>query len=336
MVLRIRITNKCNLQCKFCYLASNLNTGENECLDVSEWNKVINNLPRWTIVDITGAEPFLATNFSTILSMLLDRKLKISLITNGMIINDTIISNFVKKRLFFLMLSVDGAEERHNELRGNGKSFANIVKFIERVNYFKEKYKIKYPLLCIKTTIIGENVDDLQTIGDMFLGKLKVDQHTLNMMFQNESRSGSELATDVDAKIFDLGNTFSYEEDSHNMIISKIEEYLKYAKLKKWITNIKPEVSNQNWREYILHPKGFGVKRCNRYYSISTIYYDGTLSPCDINYMATNIRDLNYDLKRIWKNDRYSHFINSNMLGRSFIPSCDACCLAEQSRKDCS
>jgi len=88
LVLRIRITNKCNLHCGFCYLSGNLNIGEENHLTLAEWKIIIDKLPAWTIIDITGAEPFLAKNFKEILELLLQRKFKVSITTNGYFLNN--------------------------------------------------------------------------------------------------------------------------------------------------------------------------------------------------------------------------------------------------------
>ncbi len=333
LMLRIRITNKCNLHCHYCYLMDDLNTGEKNNLELDEWEKIINKIPRSTIIDITGSEPFLAKNFAQTLDLFLDRKMKVSLITNGMIINESIIENMVKKKLFYLMLSVDGLKEQHNKSRGHNRSFDNLVKFIETVNTYKAKQNSKYPIICIKTTLFDESVDQLKDMGELFFNKLKIDQQTLNLMFDNISRGGKKLQNNIDSNDFYEGNTYSYNSNTIDEVINKTQIFLEHAKLKKWKVNIKPDIEGENWSEYIKNPQSYGVKSCIRPYSVSTLYYDGTLSPCDINFPITNIREIDYDIRKIWAKESLNHFLRKHFKKKNFFPACDACCLAQQNRK---
>jgi MoaA/NifB/PqqE/SkfB family radical SAM enzyme len=333
LTLRIRITNRCNLHCDFCYLAGDLNAGEENHLEVSEWKKIIKKLPRTTIVDITGAEPFLAKNFSTILNLFLERKMKVSLITNGLKVDDEIIEDLVKNKLFYLMLSVDGFNEMHNKMRGNKRSFENIEQFIERVNHYKKVYNSKYPIICIKTTVLEENVTDFKNIGDYFFSKLNIDQHSLNLLFSNKVRGGKKLISDIDSQQFYSGNQHSYNPDKIEHIIKHTSEYMDYAKYKNWNINIKPPIKRNRWADYIKDPRKYGVKSCIRPYSVASIYYDGTITPCDINFSTGNIRDYDYDIKKIWSLPSFKSFIDKHFKKKKYLPACDGCCLAEQSVK---
>ena len=333
LVIRLRITNRCNLKCGFCYLKENLNIDEDNHLTLIEWKKIIRNIPRWSIVDITGAEPFMAKNFSEVLKMLLCKKIKVSLITNGMIINKEIIKTMVEKKLFFLMLSVDGNRKTHNKLRGNKKSFEKIIEFINEVNRYKKSFNSRFPLICIKTTIMDENVDELMQLGDFFFNELKVDQQSLNLLFKNEARGGKQLQVDPQSNVYTSGNNYKYKNESIDFVISKVDEYLLYAKQNNFSVNIKPEIKKNDWRGYIKNPSFFGSKMCNKSYSIVTLYYDGEVTPCDLNFKITNIRNLNYNLANIWYEKKLKIFRKIN-LKKEFPPCCDACCLATQQLKE--
>lgn len=334
LVLRIRITNKCNLHCGFCYLSGNLNIGEEGHLSLDEWKKIIENLAPWTIIDITGAEPFLAKNFQEILTMLLEKKFKISITTNGYFIDQKVIDLMVQKKLYYLMISIDGMKEYHNKVRGHEKSFQQIQKFIEAVEVAKNKYRSSLPHICIKSTLTNENIDEIAKLSDLIFDNYNIHSHSLNLMFQNQARGGIVLEKDLNSNKFLLGNTFKYDEKSTKEIKTKLISFIKKSKELDRPINIKPTVSIDEVSGYIDNPGGYGVKNCNRHHSIQTIYFNGSITPCDIGYKLGDIRELDYKLSKVWSLALFKNFKKHFFKKSPYVPACDACCLADQSKKN--
>src|SRR5690606_22336893 len=136
LVLRVRITNRCNLSCHYCYVGQSLNKKTDSLLNLDEWFKILDKTPRNTLIDITGGEPLLAPHIDKILGSILDRKMKVSLITNGTIHKDDIFSIMVEKKLMHLMFSLDGPEEINDSIRGKG-SFQKTMMAVKRINDLK-------------------------------------------------------------------------------------------------------------------------------------------------------------------------------------------------------
>jgi MoaA/NifB/PqqE/SkfB family radical SAM enzyme len=334
LVLRIRITNKCNLHCNFCYLAGSLNIGEDNHLTIEEWKKIISNLPVWTIVDITGAEPFLAKNFKEILELLMERKFKISLTTNGYHVNESILNSMVKNKLYYLMISIDGTREYHNNIRGHDKSFEQIEKFLVTVEALKKKYNSNYPLICIKSTVTDNNIDEISVLNDEIFNKYQIHSHSLNLMFQNQARGGIILENDFKGEKFSSGNTFQYDELSKSDLIKKLKNFITRMDTLKRPINIKPPVKISEVGKYIDNPGQFGVKDCNRYNSIQTLYFDGAITPCDIGFKLVDIRKIDYKLSNTWKEETFKKFKQYFHKSTPFPAACDACCLADQCEKN--
>jgi MoaA/NifB/PqqE/SkfB family radical SAM enzyme len=331
-VLRIRITNKCNLHCSFCYLSGNLNVGEKDHLDLNEWEKIIKNLPLWTVVDITGAEPFLAKNFKEILRLLLKRGLKVSITTNGQFVDKEFIDEIVKLKLFYIMISIDGMEQYHNNIRGSDSSFEKIDRFIKELEKAKQSNGADLPMLCIKSTITDDNVEELERLNDHVFENYNIQSHSFNLLFQNEARGGIETEKKIDSEKFLIGNTQKYNENE--LIKNGLKKIFNKNKTMNRNINIKPGVDYKDVSKYIDNPSNFGVASCNRVYSIQTIYYDGTLTPCDIGLDLGNIRDINYNLRKTWRLKKYKDFIRFFKSSGPYLPACDACCLADQKNKN--
>ena len=330
LVLRIRITNKCNLHCDFCYLSGSLNIGETNHLTIDEWKKIINNLPRWTIVDITGAEPFLAKDFKEVLTLLLEKKLKVSLTTNGYHINEDIIKLMVSKGLFYLMVSIDGSKEYHNKIRGHQKSFDHIQKFLKTVEKLKRELNSSYPHICIKSTITDDNMDEIFKLNDQIFNDFDIHSHSLNLMFQNHARGGIILEQNLESEKFNSGNTFNYKQNSKADVKAKLIKFIKKMNELQRPINIKPPLKITDIGSYIDNPGSFGVASCNRYNSIQTMYFDGSITPCDIGYKLADIRELDYNLARTWHQSSFKKFKQFFFKNTPFAPACDACCLADQ------
>ncbi|MFT6633925.1 MAG: MoaA/NifB/PqqE/SkfB family radical SAM enzyme [Bacteriovoracaceae bacterium] len=330
-VLRIRITNKCNLHCSFCYLSGNLNIGEENHLEMEEWNKIISKLPLWTVVDITGAEPFLAKNFKEILRLILKRGLKVSITTNGQFIDKEFIEEIVSLKMYYLMISIDGMKEYHNSIRGSDKSFQKIEDFLTVLADAKIKANSKYPMVCIKSTITDDNIEELVQLNNYIFENHEIQSHSFNLLFQNQARGGILTEKNIASKKFITGNTQTYKNKS--FILKGFKEILLNNKKNKRRINLKPGVPFNEVERYIERPSDFGVPKCNRVHSIQTLYYDGTLTPCDIGLDLGNIREIDYNLRKTWRLKKYKDFLTFFKKSKSFLPACDACCLADQEFK---
>jgi radical SAM protein with 4Fe4S-binding SPASM domain len=333
LVLRIRITSECDLSCSYCYLNGHLNQIESNHLSLEEWKKIAGNLPRWTIIDITGAEPFRAKNFKEVLEIFLDRGFKISLITNGQTVDEEIIDLIVKKKIFYMMVSIDGLEATHNLIRGNSNAFQKAKEFCHKLSETKKKYNSKFPTLCIKTSLLENNLEEFSDLQNFVFEELSADQQTINLLFQNKARGGAKLAENMKAPILQEGNTQSYSSTSHSKLISALSNAITKASSQNRTLQVKPPMKEKLWSEYISSPKNFGVKNCSRPHSVATLYYDGTLTPCDMAVRTGNVRELNYQLKNLWRTSAYKSFYKDFKAAGDFRHACEGCALTEQCKK---
>lgn len=287
-------------------------------------------IPFYTIVDITGAEPTISPDLGRVIKILRDKGNKVSLTTNGMDTSDNFVNLIVENELTFLMISIDDFPEKHNEVRGNKRSFDNIKVLIEKINRKKNELGKKRPIINLKTTILDDNANRLKDIYEFYQNEFDVDNHTFNLGFNNQARGGV-ISLKEPEKILSLENTFQYEKSSE--ITEPNSGFQNFLKSFKGDFKVRPQVPFEEIKDYIAMPGSYGVKNCFRSKSVMTINFDGTLSFCDINYQYTNIRDIDYDLKRAWAKPNFKTF--QKLLKRSFpYPSpCEGCCLAKHEKK---
>ena len=87
--LRLLLTQKCNFNCSFCHKEGILNT-KKELLNAIDYDFVFNSLRSlygWTTVSITGGEPLCCKNLINIIELLHKSNAKITLVSNGSMIN---------------------------------------------------------------------------------------------------------------------------------------------------------------------------------------------------------------------------------------------------------
>lgn len=115
--LNIHITDKCNLQCTYCY--SNFYKRHNA--DISKENifRIVDTFIEMGVIEISliGGEPFLHPDFPSIVDYIKSRGLFCSAVTNGYFIHRHIET---ARKLDMVCVSLDGPEEINDITRGKG------------------------------------------------------------------------------------------------------------------------------------------------------------------------------------------------------------------------
>lgn len=154
------MTNQCNLRCSYCdwvkdeYIALGKNEISNVRRNLSSIKKVLDeNYKEIQLIEYSGGEPLV---YPEIVNILLEQfKDKwIRIITNGVAINDDILSSVSNHGKTFLAISLDGCNLEANNARfqGNNKLFQHVLKNIDKV----VERKIPLMLLC---TLSKYNID---------------------------------------------------------------------------------------------------------------------------------------------------------------------------------
>ncbi|MFA5582776.1 MAG: radical SAM protein [Bacteriovoracaceae bacterium] len=328
LVLRVRITNRCNLSCHYCYVGQSLNKKTESLLDFSEWEKILNNTPRNTLIDITGGEPLLAPHIDKILGRMLDRKMKVSLITNGTIHKDDIFSMMVEKKLMHLMFSLDGPEEINDNIRGKG-SFQKTMSAVKRISELKAQMKSRYPKVVAKVTL---TVDSVKNVDDFcnYLFREGFDGVTLNLLFQNAARDGFADEDSIMGNKFFQGNLIEFSPQDVPLFVESIKRVRNIYGQK---VQIRPDVDLKDLESYFTRPQSLMPQNCYKYNSVVTLYHNGTLSPCDLGLNVGNVRDIHFNIGKIFKEKRMKSFQNfMSKTSSQKLPGCGGCCLKKHER----
>ena len=127
--LMINITEKCNLNCKHCYITDK-NQVDFSFDKLKELIEEFYNLQGEKIV-LTGGEPFLYEKLEELLEFLINIPLKKVLLTNGVLIEkQKHLLDLIKENNFEVFVSIDGLEDTHNDFR-NANCFKDSIQGIK-------------------------------------------------------------------------------------------------------------------------------------------------------------------------------------------------------------
>lgn len=190
--LELQITDRCNLNCKHCYIGG---SGKSE-LSPDRIGEVLREFEEMQglRVLITGGEPLLHSRFDEINDMLQNFSVRKVLFTNGIMLDNRTLRSL---RVDEIQVSIDGLEEAHESLRGRG-TFTAAVDSIGRAR--ASGFEVS-----VSTMVHPGNLEDFDGMEEL-LGKMGIKDWTVdvpcvagnlkgNAAFQiNPDRAGRFLA----------------------------------------------------------------------------------------------------------------------------------------------
>lgn len=136
----LHITQKCNLNCEYCYNRHNLNREGRE-LSAQEWVKVIYKLEAVgvRVYNITGGEPLLNKDLLDIISCINGKKI---LLTNGTLLTEERYK--VLDSVDKIIVSLDSLDVEQNDLSRKNSSKYQVLKNIEQLpSILRQKVNIR-------------------------------------------------------------------------------------------------------------------------------------------------------------------------------------------------
>ena len=125
------MTGSCNLQCRHCYASEGV---EVPAMPHEETRSFLSHLARLDPPSLllSGGEPMTHPKFFDLLNMASDLGLRLSLSTNGTLI-DASAARSLKDRVGYVGVSLDGLEETHDAFRGTAGAFQKTLSGIENL-----------------------------------------------------------------------------------------------------------------------------------------------------------------------------------------------------------
>lgn len=297
------VTNKCNCKCQHCFFWKKLNKKKKE-LNLNEIKKISKSIGTFPFLNISGGEPFLRNDLDKIIKIFYENSNigNVVIPTNGFdtpkIIDITKKILKVYKNHLLIYISIDSFEKEHDRIRGIKNSFKNAI------NTYKELKKLKKEFsnlnVGILTTLSAFNQN---TINDFYIyikKEIKPDSFYLNILRGDPKNIN---ATKIDINKY-IKLCKKIEKDLRNGIL-KGHSQSKFLKLTTAMN-----ILTHNTIIKTLETNKYQIP-CYAGVLNAVMFSEGDIYPCELlNKKIGNIRNFNYDFKKLWKSKQANKIRN--------------------------
>lgn len=274
-IVYLEVTRGCNLRCIHC-LNNSGNALKNQ-LDYSEFEKVVQELSDSGVQEIrfTGGEPLMYEGVYGLINLATQNGVCTSLGTNGTLITEDIAIKLKNAGLKKAVISIDGTEEKHDQIRGNGK-YKKALQGLEMLRNLNIDVRVN-------AVIMKSNIEDVINLAK------ELNNKKIRLFIRRFIESGRG------------------ENLKNNMLTANDYKYVK-EKLQTEIEN-EPYVNGHYLRnDEGVHPRielPFEIKGCKAGQRAFTIMPDGEVQLC--GFLAAqnfpkicNIKDIS-NWREFWK-----------------------------------
>ncbi|MFH1409426.1 MAG: radical SAM protein [Nanoarchaeota archaeon] len=292
------ITNKCNAKCAHCFYWKDLNNPKKP-LTLEEIEKISRNLDDLVLLVLTGGEPFLRMDIVDIVKIFHKNNHVKNLVipTNGYF--DKMIAERVEKILeeckglenLQIYISLDDEGERHDTLRGVKGIFEKAKETHKKLTELKKKHdNLNVGILL---TVNPMNQDRIMEVYDYI--KKEVDPDVISPILM---RKTSDKLNSTDVKVE------NYEKFKAAVTRDMIKK--QFRKRSTSLFSRMRLLLMQRKMELIVRTVKGGYQLPCFAGNISGVLNEyGDVYPCEIlNKKMGNVKDVDYDLKRIWKSKK--------------------------------
>lgn len=165
--LDVDLSAKCNLRCSFCHLSYFTPKDRSLQISIEDFDsRIVPLLPHLTSLTLFSKyEVLTCRDFTAIFARIAEHDLETYFSSNGLLLNDDVISAIVGK-LTYLTISATGftRERYHRFMRSD--AFETLEANLERLNAAKRRAGTDYPILRISTVAMQSTLDELPMAAD--------------------------------------------------------------------------------------------------------------------------------------------------------------------------
>jgi len=163
----LNLTNRCNLECDYCYASANERIKTIEELNKKEFINLFKEFSEMGVLKVllSGGEPFLRRDFKEIILSSKDFSFATIISTNGTLISEETAEAIKKAKVSLVNVSLEGSKaEIHDKIRGKN----SFNKALQGIKLLKDKnitFSIGTTLNSINITYIFEMIDFVAALG---------------------------------------------------------------------------------------------------------------------------------------------------------------------------
>lgn len=315
------ITNRCNLDCSFCFQERKAIPGS---LTAQDWIRLIDQLPEYAHITLTGGEPLLCKGFRDIFLAATERH-TCNIISNGLLLGPDLIELFLSRPNFkVLSISIDDVGNRNRDVRP--PQWARMIEMLQLLEARRGAVASRL-VIDTKTVILDTNADELFEIHKYCVETLRSDTHTF-MFLKGHPVQYSDLMFEAEA--MDTPSR-AYEYRKFRQIVDQLEKVRRYNITKGTKAFTHPKVMDLNG-ERALEAQEYGYIneapfnqhnycKCKAPWESVHINVDGNLFPCMAICMG-NVKEA--PIRDIVLGERFMRF-KSRIRSEGTVAGCNRC-----------
>jgi radical SAM protein with 4Fe4S-binding SPASM domain len=333
--INIKLTNNCNLRCKMCgqwgetgwhIIQPKPFVAETVAIDV--YRRMLDEVADYNPwIVLSGGEATLYRDILPLVSHVLSHDLMLSIITNGVKL-DVFAEDFVNQGVPFVISSIDGPRQTHDEIRGIPGAFDKTVNGLKKIKRLKDERGAKKPFIMALSTISKDNAGNLE--GAFEAAEDIGADYLLAYMayFQTEESCAAYVQLMQNEFGITPRSQYGWLWSASQVDTGKLIATMRRIRSRKWSFpyNFAPQLKEEDIpRYYTEHSNSFGYHKCVAPWTMVEIMPNGDAVTCRDypDYAVGNINDT--PLKELWNNDRYRRFRNG-LQNRGKMPICSRCC----------
>lgn len=291
---------KCNSRCIMCDIWKSKEKEEN----YAQIRKIMDEIHSLGTknVTFTGGEPFLRKDIFKIISYASKKGLNTTIVTNGTLINKSLIKQILKSGLNNIYFSIDGTKSIHDKIRGKEGVFEKTISNMKNLLEIKNR-KLKVSVISV---LMNQNLEDILDLI-VLVKKMHVDSFVMQPIHPQESESAFSIVSEK--------NNLLIPKSKYNKIGITIDRLIELKKENPDF--IENSVTYLELARRFLKNNKLGFK-CLAGFSFCGIDAKGNVYPCLYQKPVGNLFDSS--LKEIWKSGLYNKT-------RYRMKSCSKCLL---------
>ena len=319
----LELTYNCNLRCPFCYIDAERTKNE---LTTQQWFDIIEQIPPFALITFVAGEVILKKDFREIFKKSSEKFRKISLISNGIALNEDLSRFLVKNNLLLLSVSLDGYKENHDLNRNCPGLWDKVINNIDGFNKARN-YK-NSPMLDIKTCILEKNLDDLPILYKESM-KLNAQFFSLTFLRKQNLRQNSKLWDEFTPEFYETKYPVDlyFDMEHFKEIYKELESLSKHSKtMLRYAPRFNHAGDIEKIEKFFTSSKDKDIRELYKPCQIpmTSIYItpEGFVYPC-LSYKVADLKEMS--LKEAINTPKFKCF-RKNLYYSKVFNACQMCC----------
>jgi MoaA/NifB/PqqE/SkfB family radical SAM enzyme len=272
------VTFGCNAKCIMC---DSWQKPTREDLSLEQISSVYEKLPQMLAVRLTGGEPWVRNDFGDIVR-LAEEKLKprfLHITTNGFL-TDRILSTCSDSRRkvpLDLLVSLDGTEEKHNQIRGNSNAYRRCMQTIKELAANRDTWNVR---VAVNQTVVDpEGVEHYKLLRSE-LAQLDVRVH---LILAYSSSATYSTHAEIDLAPQEIGAFDTFGDFSDEKLRELFDEFASDLHSFGWKERLAKQYYLDGIRNRLLHNNASPNPPCVALSSHLRLFPNGDVPTCQMN-----------------------------------------------------